>query len=84
MSRRAVPFLVAGITGVLSGVYIFKPLFDQHNNSLQDTGRDGPAGAVPAMDTGRPVNVVTTKGNTSTDAADSGGTAKADVSIKHT
>ncbi|KAI1794010.1 hypothetical protein LXA43DRAFT_187542 [Ganoderma leucocontextum] len=31
MSRRAVPFLVAGVTGVLSGIYIFKPLFDQSN-----------------------------------------------------
>ncbi|KAH9858266.1 hypothetical protein C2E23DRAFT_803291 [Lenzites betulinus] len=34
MSRnRAVPLLVAGVTGVLSGIYIFKPLFDQNSNT---------------------------------------------------
>ncbi|OSD06143.1 hypothetical protein PYCCODRAFT_1083007 [Trametes coccinea BRFM310] len=35
MSRRAVPLLVAGVTGVLSGIYIFKPLFDQSNGIEQ-------------------------------------------------
>ncbi|KAL1951240.1 hypothetical protein VTO73DRAFT_389 [Trametes versicolor] len=32
-SSRAVPLLVAGVTGVLSGIYIFKPLFDQNSDN---------------------------------------------------
>ncbi|KAI8981198.1 hypothetical protein BD414DRAFT_491961 [Trametes punicea] len=41
MSRRAVPFLVAGVTGVLSGIYIFKPLFDR-DSSPEASGDDAP------------------------------------------
>ncbi|OCH90071.1 hypothetical protein OBBRIDRAFT_630559 [Obba rivulosa] len=29
MSRRLFPYIVAGLTGVLSGHYIFKPSFEQ-------------------------------------------------------
>ncbi|KAK7686577.1 hypothetical protein QCA50_010177 [Cerrena zonata] len=34
-SRRLVPFLVAGVTGVLSGVYIFKPLLEKADQDRQ-------------------------------------------------
>ncbi|KAI0673597.1 hypothetical protein C8Q78DRAFT_1017911 [Trametes maxima] len=47
MSRRhVVPFLVAGVTGVLSGVYIFKPLFDDRNSNLA-----GPSENIPPLST---------------------------------
>ncbi|KAI0652336.1 hypothetical protein C8Q79DRAFT_937060 [Trametes meyenii] len=42
-SRRAVPFLVAGVTGVLSGIYIFKPLFDQSNSNQAGPNLDTPS-----------------------------------------
>ncbi|KAI0692970.1 hypothetical protein BC835DRAFT_1355492 [Cytidiella melzeri] len=35
MSRRSIfPLLVAGTTGILSGVYIFKPLLDNESSSV--------------------------------------------------
>ncbi|KAI0639871.1 hypothetical protein C8Q77DRAFT_1083297 [Trametes polyzona] len=47
MSRgRVVPFLVAGVTGVLSGIYIFKPLFDQ--NGDKTTSNDVPPPVAPS------------------------------------
>ncbi|KAF8963938.1 hypothetical protein BDZ97DRAFT_1919468 [Flammula alnicola] len=32
--RRAFPFLVAAATGIISGIYIFKPLLVQDGNEL--------------------------------------------------
>ncbi|KAG1754792.1 uncharacterized protein EDB91DRAFT_1242036 [Suillus paluster] len=29
MLRRLMPYVFAGLTGVISGVYIFKPLFEE-------------------------------------------------------
>ncbi|KAG1813225.1 uncharacterized protein BJ212DRAFT_1367303 [Suillus subaureus] len=29
MLRRFTPYMVAGLTGVASGVYVFKPLFEE-------------------------------------------------------
>ncbi|KIP11718.1 hypothetical protein PHLGIDRAFT_21451 [Phlebiopsis gigantea 11061_1 CR5-6] len=37
MSRRPLaPFIIASITGVLSGIYIFKPIID--NNRVRQSG----------------------------------------------
>jgi len=33
--RRAIPFIAAATTGVLSGIYIFKPLFVNRANDLK-------------------------------------------------
>ncbi|KAF8433556.1 hypothetical protein L210DRAFT_936256 [Boletus edulis BED1] len=30
MSRRLTPYLLAGLLGVVSGVYIFRPLFEEN------------------------------------------------------
>ncbi|KAM5531355.1 hypothetical protein V8D89_015000 [Ganoderma adspersum] len=71
MSRRAVPFLVAGVTGVLSGIYIFKPLFDQSDQSAQDVVRDLPAGGAPASDAGRSAAASSAQGSTNPEASKS-------------
>ncbi|KAI0783360.1 hypothetical protein C8Q75DRAFT_443957 [Abortiporus biennis] len=34
--RRFTPFLVAAATGIASGVYIFKPLMENSNNTPSD------------------------------------------------
>ncbi|KDR85629.1 hypothetical protein GALMADRAFT_374999 [Galerina marginata CBS 339.88] len=34
--RRAVPFFVAAMTGVVSGIYIFKPLVIQETKELSN------------------------------------------------
>ncbi|KAH9949371.1 hypothetical protein B0H21DRAFT_728665 [Amylocystis lapponica] len=31
MSRRVIPFIVAAVTGVASGIYIFKPLLEKES-----------------------------------------------------
>ncbi|KAI0375469.1 hypothetical protein BV20DRAFT_960631 [Pilatotrama ljubarskyi] len=52
MSRRAVPFIVAGVTGVLSGIYIFKPLFDQNNTMATSDDVPSPAASPTAARSG--------------------------------
>jgi len=36
MSRRVIPFAVAAVTGIASGIYIFKPLVDKSSQSSSD------------------------------------------------
>ncbi|RPD65036.1 hypothetical protein L226DRAFT_528317 [Lentinus tigrinus ALCF2SS1-7] len=72
MSRsRAVPFLVAGVTGVLSGVYIFKPLFDQRTGRAvaRSTDNDAvPTGSVePPLAAERSPAAAVAQGNTNPD-----------------
>ncbi|KAA1471388.1 hypothetical protein DENSPDRAFT_837371 [Dentipellis sp. KUC8613] len=43
MSRRLTPYLVAGLTGILSGVYIFRPLIEDANNARLDSNSSGTA-----------------------------------------
>jgi len=47
MSQRTIPYLVAGITGILSGVYIFKPLLDQHAQGGMLRSQEGQKNAPP-------------------------------------
>ncbi|GBE77488.1 hypothetical protein SCP_0103630 [Sparassis crispa] len=70
LSRRIIPFLVAGITGVVSGVYIFKPLLDESSRNDVDATKlpaseppDSPTTSSPAT-----VNYFATKGEQAKDA----------------
>jgi len=47
MSRRLTPYFFAGILGVVSGVYIFKPLVEE-NAAIRELR--GAAGAVKSPD----------------------------------
>lgn len=38
MSRRFVPQLVAALTGIVSGIYIFKPLVEKPDDANLKTG----------------------------------------------
>ncbi|OBZ68390.1 hypothetical protein A0H81_11599 [Grifola frondosa] len=51
MSRRTLPFFVAGVTGILSGLYIFKPLLDQKSRN-EMRASEPPNNGAPTSQTG--------------------------------
>ncbi|RDX51965.1 hypothetical protein OH76DRAFT_1400869 [Lentinus brumalis] len=90
MSRsRALPLLVAGVTGVLSGVYIFKPLFDQSSGRATarsiGTGNDVSAGSVqPPAAAERSSAAAVAQSNTNPDTVNTSGVAEGGTSNRET